>query len=237
MGSAVAALGLFNLLALLLLAAHGVTVGIARARQRATAPPGPHGSTVPVGRWAAAAGAAVVVLSPLMLIGFQQRRQISWLARPGPHAVAHLVISFAGSVSLLPPVILLAAVGVIVGMASRPAAEPGVAAVAVPWLVVPGVILIAVSQIHPVFDARYIVFCLPALALLTAAGLAGVTRLATLGAMAGGGQCPGLAAGRAAPGASGSAGGRAAAVDPFRRVTAGRPPHGLGDPGRACTPR
>jgi mannosyltransferase len=63
-------------------------------------------------------------------------------------------------------------------MASRPAAEAGMAAVAVPWLVVPGVILIAVSQIHPVFDARYIVFCLPALALLTAAGLAGVTRLA-----------------------------------------------------------
>ena len=178
-GAAVAALGLFNLLALLLLAAHGVTVGIACARQRATAPPGPHGSAVPAGRWVAAAGGAVVVLSPLMLIGFQQRRQISWLARPGPHAVAHLVISFAGSVSLLPLVILLVAVGVIVGMASRPAAGPGMAAVAVPWLVVPGVILIAVSQIHPVFDARYIVFCLPALALLSAAGLAGVTRLAT----------------------------------------------------------
>jgi mannosyltransferase len=177
-GAAVAALGLLNLLALLLLAAHGVTVGITRARQEDMAPPGPHGPAVSASRWAAAAGAVVAMLSPLILTGFQQRRQISWLARPGPHAVAHLVISFAGSASLLPLVIVLVAVGVTVSMTSRPAAEPGMATVAVPWLVVPGAILIAVSQIHPVFDARYIVFCLPALALLTAAGLAGMIHLA-----------------------------------------------------------
>jgi uncharacterized membrane protein len=48
-GAAVAALGLLNLLALLL-AAHGVTVGITRARQRAMTPPGLRGPAVPAGR-------------------------------------------------------------------------------------------------------------------------------------------------------------------------------------------
>ncbi len=50
--------------------------------------------------------------------------------------------------------------------------------VAVPWLVLPPAILLAASQLHPVYDARYVVYCLPALALLAAAGVAGVARVA-----------------------------------------------------------
>ena len=59
-------------------------------------------SAMPVSRWLAAAGAATVVLSPLLVTGWQQRRQISWLARPGLRAVSNLVISFAGSNPLVP---------------------------------------------------------------------------------------------------------------------------------------
>ena len=53
-----------------------------------------------------------------------------------------------------------------------------VVTVAVPWLMLPAAILLAASQVHPVYIARYIVYCLPALALLAATGLAGMTRLA-----------------------------------------------------------
>jgi mannosyltransferase len=185
-------MGLFNLLALLLLAAHGVTVWTAHTRQRhASTTAGPassapaEGTATPtpapamsLSRWLAAAGAGAAVLSPLMVAGWLQSRQISWLARPGPRAVTNLVVSFAGSNALLPLMVLLIAAGVIATLADRPWAALDVVTVAVPWLVLPPAILLAVSQIHPVYDARYVVYCLPALALLAAAGLAGVARLA-----------------------------------------------------------
>ena len=43
--------------------------------------------------------------------------------------------------------------------------------VALPWLVVPPTLLLVVSQIHPLYDFRYVLFCLPAVALLAADGL------------------------------------------------------------------
>ena len=184
-GAAIAAMGLFNLLALLLLAAHGVTVWIAHTRQRdgrahgePARPPAVTPSPPPGYRWLIAAGAAAAVLSPLVVAGWLQSRQISWLARPGPRAVTNLVLSFAGSNALLPLMVLLIAAGVIATLASRPWAALDVVTVAVPWLVLPPAILLAASQIHPVYDARYVVYCLPALALLAAAGLAGAARLA-----------------------------------------------------------
>ena len=183
-GAAIVATGLFNLLALLLLAAHGVTVWVVHTRQRAARAHGEYApaapvtpSAMPVSRWLAAAGTATVVLSPLLVTGWQQRKQISWLARPGLRAVSNLVISFAGSNPLVPLMVLLAAAGVIATVASQPRAASDVVTVAVPWLVLPGAILLAASQVRPVYNARYIVYCLPALALLAAAGLAGMTRL------------------------------------------------------------
>ena len=53
------------------------------------------------------------------------------------------------------------------------------AAVALPWLAVPPVVLIAASFIKPVYNVRYVEFCLPALAILVAAGLTGLVRLAS----------------------------------------------------------
>src|SRR5205823_13309806 len=123
-GVAIAATGLFHVLALLLLAAQAMTVWIARIRQRAALSPAaiaPSGTAgggsvdgemgtafpVPLFRWLIAAGAAIVLLIPLMVIGYGQRRQISWLARPRLGAVDHLVVSFAGSRTLVPLVALL----------------------------------------------------------------------------------------------------------------------------------
>jgi mannosyltransferase len=53
------------------------------------------------------------------------------------------------------------------------------AAIALPWLVVPPFLLIAVSYVKPVYYERYVEFCLPALAILVGAGLAGIVRLAS----------------------------------------------------------
>jgi hypothetical protein len=108
---------LFNLLALLL-AAHGVTVGIAHMRRpavrdRAESAPAAAAapSALPLFRWLVAAGTAAAMLSPLLVTGFTQRRQVSWLDRPGPGAVSHLVASFAGSQALTALVALLVMVG------------------------------------------------------------------------------------------------------------------------------
>jgi len=171
--AAITAVGLFNLLALLLVAAHGVTVWIAQARQRA----GPAGA---VTRWLTAAGAALVVLSPLLVAGVAQRHQIIWLERPGLAAVSHLVVSFAGSQPLVPLLGLLVLVAVIATVADRPRAPLDMVTVALPWLLLPAAVLLAASQIRPVYDARYLVFCLPALGLLGACGVAWVIRFAAM---------------------------------------------------------
>jgi mannosyltransferase len=178
-GVAIAVAGLLNLMAFLLVAAHGVTVWVARARQRSM----PHSPglvrPVPVAGWLAAAGAAAAVLCPLLVLGFGERRQVGWLARPGLHAVTHLAAAFAGAKPLVPLVALLAAGGLAAGLTGRPRVPLDAATLTLPWLVLPAGILLAVSQIHPLYDARYIVFSLPALALLGATGLAWLTRLVT----------------------------------------------------------
>jgi mannosyltransferase len=196
-GVAIAATGLFNVLALLLLAAHGTTVWIARTRQRTAIPPaaiapaGPGGGDPADGetgpqfrvlpsRWLTAAGAAVVVLTPLLVAGYGQQSQISWLTRPRLGAVGYLVVLFGGSRLLAPLVALLVAGGMTAGLIGRRRVPVDMVTVAAPWLVLPPLVLFAASQIHPVFNFRYVVYCLPALALLAAAGLAAVTRLATL---------------------------------------------------------
>jgi len=131
-------------------------------------------------RWLAAVVAAGIVLTPLAWASYGQRGQISWLTAPSYGTVVKLVTSFAGSRTLAVPFAVLAIGGAAAGLAAhrgRPL-SPGV--VALPWLVAPPVILIAVSYLHPVYDARYIEFCLPALAILVAAGLAWLGRLAAL---------------------------------------------------------
>lgn len=173
-GVAIAVAGAFNLLSVLLVIPHAVTLWIARSRQ-----PEPE-RTVRMSRWLAVVAAAAVVLSPLIVVGYGQRKQVSWLTRPGVPEVNHLVVAFAGSKSLVALVALLVVSAVAGCLALRPRPPLDAVTVALPWLVLPAAILLAVSQIHPMYDARYILFSLPALALLIATGLAWLTRLARL---------------------------------------------------------
>jgi mannosyltransferase len=174
---ALVASGLFNVLSLLLAAAHAVTMLIVAARRRAAAPPGAPPVTSRPWRWLAAVAAALAVLSPLLVLGYQERKQISWLRRPALRAVADLAASLAGSKQLIVPVAVIALAGVAAGLAGRRRAQVPPAAVALPWLVLPPLVLLGVSQVSPLYDFRYVLYCLPALALLVAAGLSWLTRL------------------------------------------------------------
>ncbi len=54
----------------------------------------------------------------------------------------------------------------------------GLLRMALPWLVLPPAILLTASVIHPVYIFRYIVYCIPAAALLIGAALAALGRYA-----------------------------------------------------------
>jgi mannosyltransferase len=161
---AIALTGALSLFALLIVAAHGVTLLLARRKTR----PMP---------WLAASVAAAVVLSPLILLGYRQDGAIAWVTRPGLGTVITMVRLFAGSWALIPLFAVLALCGVASGLGAGRLREITVVTVALPWLVLPPFILLAVSVVKPVYVERYVVFCQPALALLCAAGLAWLARL------------------------------------------------------------
>jgi mannosyltransferase len=163
--AAIAATGVMSLFALLILAAHGVTLLLARDRAHLL-------------RWLASAAVAVAALGPLIVLGYGQDRALGWVVRPGAGTVSIMVTLFAGSSALIPLVAGLAVCGVASGLgAAARRREVTVVTVALPWLVLPPLILLAASLVKPVYVERYVVFCQPALALLCAAGLAWIARL------------------------------------------------------------
>ena len=174
-GAAVALTGLFNVFGLLILVAHGVTLLLTATTGPAR--PGRRIGRLPVG-WLAASAAAVIVLVPLLRIAYRQRGQISWLTRPDFETIASLGRDFAGSTGLIAPIGLLALGGITACCLADNWRPLNPAAIALPWLVVPPFLLLAVSFVDPVYDERYVEFCLPALAILVASGLVGLVRLA-----------------------------------------------------------
>jgi hypothetical protein len=147
-----------------------------------TGPAGRTGRLGPVGplgrRWlgfAAASAAAIACLAPLAALSDKQTNQIGWLARPGLPAVYGLLADFGGIKGLIPIVFGLAALCLL--LEADRWRQPGwtVTKVALPWLLLPPAILILVSRVHaPVYDERYVLFCMPAIALLAAGGLTGL---------------------------------------------------------------
>jgi len=174
--AAVAFTGLFNLFGLLILAAHGVTLLLTDAR-------GQQGRGRGIGRlplrWLAACAAALIVLGPLLRVAHGQQGQIAWLTRPDINTIKRLAEDFAGSKDLLVPFALLALAGLVVACLPDDWRPLNPVAIALPWLVVPPFLMIAASYVKPVYDERYVEFCLPALAILVGAGLVGIVRLAS----------------------------------------------------------
>ncbi|MFA1537715.1 glycosyltransferase family 39 protein [Actinomadura monticuli] len=163
-------LGLLHLNAVLLLAAHGVTLLTARARAGLLA------------RWLVSAGLAAAPLTMFALAAQDQKFQVEWLPEPSWTTVRVLAEFVAGGRWAVLPLLALAAAGAAAGIRSRGTAS--LTAVALPWLVVPPALMLVMSVLaDPVFMYRYTVFCVPGAALLAGAGLA---RLAALGRPAAG---------------------------------------------------
>ena len=158
--TAIALAGLFNMLALLIIPAHAITVAIVSRRLRFRPRP-----------WAVAVAAALVALIPLIAVAYTQRGATYWLGRPAGRQVVSLLTSLAGSNALEWPIGALIVVAVAARVMAAGRGTLGAVDVALPWLVAPPVILLAVSQIHPLFDFRYVLYCVPAVALLAADGL------------------------------------------------------------------
>jgi mannosyltransferase len=177
-GVAAALTGLFNIFGLLILIAHGVTLLIA-----APALPGLTGRR-PAGvlaRWVLAGIVAMVVLIPIVAFAYSQRTAISWMTGHVVirSAAVNLARDWTGPQKLFWPVVGLTVFGVVADAVTwrrgRPTVTPG--SVALPWLVLPTAVLLVASQVHPVYDGRYVEYCLPALAILVAWGLTWLARL------------------------------------------------------------
>lgn len=161
----VAVLGWFNVMGLLLLAAHAVTVTWIRPGRRTAL------------RVVTAQAAGVAAVAPLLYLALTQHSAVgesppvtagtplalfSWLLFPGQGTLP----------DTLKPLLLGAALTALGALAVRRRASPPlIRAVAVPWLAVPPALLALAAVAQPVFAYRYLVFCLPAPALLLAAGI------------------------------------------------------------------
>ncbi|WP_433245135.1 glycosyltransferase family 39 protein [Streptosporangium sp. CA-135522] len=178
-GLLVALLGWFHLYALLLLPAHAFVV----ARRREEILP-----------WLASLAGAGVLLAPLALIASGQRdEQLFWLKVPGLAELGQFGVELSGGpvawLSPLLPALFLALLTVLAllgawygarsGTAearSGTAGAPSLTAVAVPWALLPVALSFLISQVYPVYSPRYVLFVLPAVALLAGSGLAALRR-------------------------------------------------------------
>ncbi len=165
-------LGLANVFGLLLIPAHAVTLAAWRgqARPAGCGPPVDRGGDHRVRGTAAADRARRGT----------QRAQVSWLQPPGA-AAALATGRLVGSAALLLAAAVLTGMGLAYAAlhhrlgADWPARLP---ALCLPWLAGPPVILFVMSQFQPAYTFRYIVFCMPAAALLIGTGLAAAGRVA-----------------------------------------------------------
>ncbi|HEX3490270.1 MAG TPA: glycosyltransferase family 39 protein [Streptosporangiaceae bacterium] len=175
-GVSIAVLGILNIFGLLLVVAHAVTMGL-----RMLKPTGGQSRKALGVRWTLSAGIAIIVVSPLLVLGYLQKGQLSWLVAPG----------FNGAISVTkligPPIMTLAVViAFVVGVGitlwrARDVRAPEwlttLPALSVPWLILPPAILLIGSAVTPVYNFRYILFCVPAAVLLGGAGIAALGRI------------------------------------------------------------
>lgn len=181
-GVSLAALGLTNLFALLIILAHGLALA-SRIRRN----PGIRRGLVT--GWLVAVAAALVVVSPVAVTGYQQMHQLGWI-KPLHRRDVLSVMRVAGSRTLFEVIAGIIIVAIVAGVfisrkwVREHWTEPLVA-LTVPWLILPPLILLSVSAAHPIYTYRYIAFCIPALALLMGATLAALGRVAgTVGLIA-----------------------------------------------------
>jgi mannosyltransferase len=168
-GGLLAVTCLLHEMAVLVVVAHAVTLAGLRVSKRVW------------GRWGCAAGFAVVVLLPLAWVSSTQSAQVGWLQTPGWRSALRVAREF-----LVVPTGVVFWVAVLLMLVGVSALR--VSVVAVPLLVIPPGLLMAVSQVKPMYDDRYVLYALVAAPLLVAAG---ADRVAALVEGLGGGAAEG----------------------------------------------
>jgi mannosyltransferase len=172
----VALLGILNIFGLLLVAGHGVTVLLRMAR-----PAAGQSRRALLLRWLTAACTGLIVASPLIVLGWLQRGQLSWLTAPG-YAGLTSVTKLIGPPAETIAVVVILVVGVVITAIRAPQRKlpswfTTLPSLCLPWLVLPPAILLIGSAVTPVYNFRYILFCVPAAVLLGGAGLAALGRI------------------------------------------------------------
>ncbi len=175
-GACLAVLGYIHLFGLLLAVPHLFPVVVQWVRR------GRKGTRLALA-WLGAVLCAVGLVTPVILAGLQQRGlSMAWAKAPWYVSVRSLV-NLAGSVPMaeVAGVALLCAIVVsaLAGRAQLRARFPAdVFTLAVPWLILPPLILIVASSVTPLFVFRYVMFCAPAAALLIGVALSALDWLA-----------------------------------------------------------
>jgi mannosyltransferase len=180
-GVTLALLGFGNLFALVLVGAHAVTLWLWHRGQGAGAVARGQVDRGLVWGWIIAVLAVVVAVSPVAVVGYSQLHQIHWIQPPDLKDVLTLQ-RLIGRTSLVLATVVVVAAAVAYRLArgrSLGGIWPGrLVALCLPWLVLPPVILLTASLAHPVYTFRYIVFCIPAAALLIGPAMVALSRYA-----------------------------------------------------------
>ncbi|MBM7788832.1 glycosyltransferase family 39 protein [Tenggerimyces flavus] len=143
----VACLGVVQLLGLLILVAH-----LVRARDE-------------LRPWVRATAAALIAPAILAVFTFGQRDTVAWIPKPTFASLAEAYAELAGGPWLLAA---LAATAVLALAMSASTQTVGTAV----WFAAPPLILAGIGLLTPLFLGRYLVVCVPALALLAGAAIA-----------------------------------------------------------------
>jgi mannosyltransferase len=173
--------GYLNELSLLVVAAHAVTVLLARYGRRV------------ITAWAAVAAVSVIVVLPLAALSAREDAAVAWIPRPGLWSLRILFHDYFGATTAVAVLLFCCAVAAVLPPLHRGRRAPGpvwwsqggvsLPSVAAPLLVVPGALLILGSLVaRPLYVDRYVLYGEAGAALLAGAGalrigrwLAGVT--------------------------------------------------------------
>ena len=186
-GGLVALGGYLNEMSLLVLAAHAITVLLARYGRPA------------VERWAAAAAGGAALAAPVVLVSLLQHGAIGWITRPGLTDVRVLLQDYFGGETVAAVLVAVCAAAALLppagtwrrGTGGGPGGPDGTApgpawwrsggvslpSVAAPLLVVPAALLLLESRIaFPVYVDRYVLYGEAGAALLAGGGIGKIGR-------------------------------------------------------------
>lgn len=184
-------LGLVDILCLLLIVAHAVPVAVTALRLENR-----RAAMALAGRWLAVAAAAGIAVSPLAWLASRQQSAVAWI-RPPNHRTLPSLAAIAAPVQARQhfyfwpfslAVMAVIGIGLLVSLTRgrallRRRFPPDIVVLATAWLFVPVGIMLAVSFVKPIYDPRYALFCLPALALLAGTAVAALGWLAGTAAL------------------------------------------------------